>query len=103
MKALVHSQALVYNVEGDGGLQLSTKVLEKEPGDMLKSPQLVYDGAEERAALILHETIVSTAAEERAERTWTAHRYPTGTILEGTPSNNPIQQLTKDPMVSQMM
>jgi small subunit ribosomal protein S1 len=33
-----------------GRISLSTKQLESEPGDMVKNPQVVYDGAEEMAA-----------------------------------------------------
>lgn len=44
----MHVQALVYKVErGSGRLGLSTKDLEASPGDMLRDPQLVYEGAEE--------------------------------------------------------
>lgn len=34
-----------------GRMTLTTKKLEKTPGDMLRDPQLVFDGAEEMAKL----------------------------------------------------
>lgn len=38
---------MIWNVDEDRGrLALSTKQLEREPGDMLRDPQLVFEGAE---------------------------------------------------------
>lgn len=44
-------QVMVLTQERDRGrLNLSTKRLERHPGDMLRNPKAVFDGAEEMAA-----------------------------------------------------
>lgn len=44
-------KVMILSMDKDRGrVTLSTKKLEKEPGDMLRDPQLVFEGAEAMAA-----------------------------------------------------
>lgn len=43
-------KAIILDINVRGRISLSTKLLEPEPGDMLKNPQIVYEKAEEMAA-----------------------------------------------------
>lgn len=52
---------MVYSVDDRGRLDLNTRVLERNYGDMLTDPQLVYDGAGGMALLFLN-------AKQEAER-----------------------------------
>ncbi len=46
-------QAIVYLIDMDKGwLQLSTRMLEARPGDMLRDAQAVYDDAEAQAQVV---------------------------------------------------
>jgi SSU ribosomal protein S1P len=45
-----------------GRISLSTKQLEAEPGDMIRNPQKVYDGAEEIAAKYREQMNTPTAS-----------------------------------------
>ena len=59
MMALLAVQAMVIaNDNGGTRLSLSTKALEPQPGDMLRNPGLVYEKAEEMAALFRERTQV---------------------------------------------
>lgn len=52
-------QAMVIMSDNDGTrVSLSTKALEPQPGDMLKNPGLVYEKADEMAALFRERTQV---------------------------------------------
>ncbi|PNH11552.1 30S ribosomal protein S1, chloroplastic [Tetrabaena socialis] len=51
LKAGDQVKAYVLRCDGPGRVELSTKMLEATPGDMLRDPQLVYDKAEETIAL----------------------------------------------------
>ena len=50
--AAVGQTVMIIDLDADRGrISLSTKQLEPEPGDMVKNPEIVYDKAEEMAAL----------------------------------------------------
>ncbi|MEW5307547.1 MAG: hypothetical protein WDW36_009935 [Sanguina aurantia] len=49
-----HAQVMILKTDQERGcMMLSTKKFEREPGDMVRDPQLVFDGAEEMAQLFM--------------------------------------------------
>lgn len=62
---------MVYSIDERGRLDLNTRVLERNYGDMLTNPQQVYDGAEGMALLFLN----AKRESERQER-YSAVRHP---------------------------
>jgi predicted RNA-binding protein with RPS1 domain len=83
-------KVLVLSADADRGrVTLSTKKLEKNPGDMLNNPQAVFEGAEEMAAQFRERM---AAADTGADVTATTDDYNTlyeETYAEPVPAEQP--------------
>lgn len=75
----------------NGRIALSTKTLEPEPGDMIKSPQKVYDMAEVSPALLTRRI--------RARLSWSYNRRSPSArhnIYEGAPVSGSSKKIGVD-------
>lgn len=75
---------MVYSVDERGRLDLNTRVLERNYGDMLTDPQLVYDGAGGMALLFLN----AKQEAERQERYSAVRQLPTRPARDDRDSGN---------------